>query len=479
MKSDPTLAWPVASIATALSYALAAGASLLLTGASGFGSPLYPSAGIALVSVLMFGWRMLPAVWAGSFIAQLLLKDAAPMTGVTVALALVIGFGAALQAGVGAWAVRRFQGLPLTLTEPREVARFFVLGAVLANVVSASVGVAALTWAHHLPAATALRSWLTWWTGDTIGVLIAAPMVLTLIGRPLSLWAPRRRSVALPLAIVTVLAALAIVQARRWDEDRSQALFERDAAGAYSAVTQRLQTPLHALEAMYALFVGSDDVSRDEFRAASSTWTDGDAGPQALGWAERVSADRLAAFEARARADGTSGYAVYDRGAAGERLPPGGGELMPIRYIEPTSRNAMALGVNALSVPQARQAIELARRSQRPAASVGFRLTQERGQQTGVVVYRAVYRAAHGTAAPPAGEPSGVLFVSLRMDEVLQRCSPGCHPISSCASSMPVWRATRRRAGSPVPRAARRRATAAASCSAAIWTSPSVAGSCA
>ena len=80
MKSDATLAWPVASVATALSYALAAAASLLLTGASGYGSPLYPSAGIALVSVLLFGWRMLPAVWAGLFIAQLLLKGSAPIT---------------------------------------------------------------------------------------------------------------------------------------------------------------------------------------------------------------------------------------------------------------------------------------------------------------------------------------------------------------------------------------------------------------
>ena len=420
MKSDVTLAWPAASIATALGYALAAGASLLLTGASGVGSPLYPSAGIALVSVLMFGWRMLPAVWAGAFIAQLLLKNAAPITGLAFLLSLVIGFGAAAQAAVGAWAVRRFQGQPLTLTEPREVARFFVLGAVLANIVSASVGVAALSWAHHLSAATALRSWLTWWTGDTIGVLIAAPIVLTLIGRPASVWAPRRRSVALPLAMLTVLATLAIVQARRWDEDRSQALFERDAAGAYSAVAQHLQTPLHALEAMRGLFIGSADVSRDEFRGASSTWTDGDAGPQAIGWAERVDARRLAAFEARARADGSSGYAVYDRGAAGERLPASGAELMPIRYIEPLGANAMALGVNVLSVPQARQAIELARRSQRPAASVGFRLTQERGQQTGVVVYRAVYPGPNGSGATPGSEPSGVLFVSLRMDEALR-----------------------------------------------------------
>jgi PAS domain S-box-containing protein len=417
MKSDVSLAWPVASTATALTYALAAAAALALTGGPGFGALFYPSAGVALVSVLMFGWRMLPAVWLGSFIANLFLRGPTSFGSMSIALALAIGLGASLQAGAGAWAVRRFQGLPLALTEPREVARFFTLGA-LANVVSASIGVAALGWAHGLPVAASLRSWLTWWTGDTLGVLIAAPLALAFVGRPAALWASRRRSVALPLAIVTVLATLAIMQAQRWDEDRAQALFERDAAGAHAAVTQRLQTPLHALEAMHSLFVASDDVSHAEFREASRAWLEGEGAPQAIGWSPRIDAARLPAFEALARADGMSGYAVYDRGAAGERLPVHGSEALPVRYIEPVGRNAMALGVNALSVPQARQAIELARHSHRPAASPGFRLTQERGQQTGVVVYRAVHPGA-GNAAPAAAA-RGVLFVTLRMDETLQ-----------------------------------------------------------
>ena len=62
--SLPTSLAPVAW--TALAYALAGVLSLLLAIPPGYASPLYPAAGIALASVLVFGRRMLPAVWLGA-----------------------------------------------------------------------------------------------------------------------------------------------------------------------------------------------------------------------------------------------------------------------------------------------------------------------------------------------------------------------------------------------------------------------------
>ena len=64
-----------------------------------------------------------------------------------IALLLVpaaIGLGAAAQAAVGAWLIRRFVRRPLTLTEAGDVLRFFALGAPVACLVSASVGTLAL-----------------------------------------------------------------------------------------------------------------------------------------------------------------------------------------------------------------------------------------------------------------------------------------------------------------------------------------------
>jgi PAS domain S-box-containing protein len=89
-----------------------------------------------------------------------------------------------------------------------------------------------------------------------------------------------------------------------------------------------------------------------------------------------------------------------------------GDEVLAIRYIEPEQRNAAALGVNALSIDAAAEAIRRAQRSGQPSASAGFRLTQEPADQTGVVIYHAL----PGTASAPG---RGVVFVTLRMDDAL------------------------------------------------------------
>ena len=69
--------------------------------------------------------------------------------------------------------------------------------------------------------------------------------------------------------------------------------------------------------------------------------------------------------------------------------------MIAIRFIEPLDGNAAALGVNALSMPAARAAIRAAVDTGRPAATAGFRLTQQAtsDRQMGVVIYQAIYDA--------------------------------------------------------------------------------------
>ncbi len=52
-------------------YALAGFAALLLTHTSGYASPLWPAAGIAVAGLLAWGWRCWPGVWFGSLLTHL------------------------------------------------------------------------------------------------------------------------------------------------------------------------------------------------------------------------------------------------------------------------------------------------------------------------------------------------------------------------------------------------------------------------
>ena len=417
------LLWPM--LLTALGYFLVSKAALLLAIPPSYASPLYPSAGLALAATLVYGLRILPGVALGALAVN---APLAPLRGLAdlaaLWLPLVTALGAALQAGIGTALVRwRLRG-PLLLGEPRDVAAFCLLGGLLACTINASLSTLALSVAGVVQPAALAFTWWTWWGGDTLGVLIGAPITLTLIGQPRADWAARRVPLGLPMLMATALLAVATALVTRWDTERSQHTFTRDAAALGATLDAELRQSLYALEAIHGLFIGSDEVSDDEMRRVSATWLALPIRLQALGFSERVARPDLARFEALVARQSGRPYRVFDRSDRATADP----DVVAIRFIEPIASNQAALGLNALSVPAAREAIQRSTRDDKPAATTGFRLTQERENQAGVVVYRALYRAAPGTLSkdPNSGQPppaqraaalSGVVFVSLRMQQ--------------------------------------------------------------
>jgi len=409
--------------ATTIGYFVVAAVSLRLAIPPGFMTPLYPAAGIALACVLMYGPRMLIGIALAAFATNILAGLQGPqLDPSTWAMPATIALGATLQAWAGAWLVRRFVQQPLTLVEPRDVSAF--LGAsVVSCLINATLTTAAL-WLRGRSTASLPLSWGIWWIGDLLGVLIATPIMLTLFARPREAWAPRRLSVGLTLAIVTVLLTLGILQVARWNRERISTAFERDASSASLAVSAHLREPLQALQALRGVYVASDDVSREEMHLASQAWI-GSGSLQALGWLERVRRADIPAFEARARAEGFADYRVFDRNEAadGSSIAAADDEVTALRFIEPLDGNAAALGVNSRSIPAARGAIDSALRSGQPVATPGFRLTQQPSDQRGVVVYQAVYQRAAGNRPSP-DQAVGLAFVTLRLDQLMHELAP-------------------------------------------------------
>jgi hypothetical protein len=72
--AEAGLPWAAAMLLTALAYVVAGVLALLLAIPPGYASPLYPAAGVALASTLVYGWRMLPGVALGAFAVNLSLS---------------------------------------------------------------------------------------------------------------------------------------------------------------------------------------------------------------------------------------------------------------------------------------------------------------------------------------------------------------------------------------------------------------------
>jgi PAS domain S-box-containing protein len=412
MKDDSNVSWPWVLGLTALAYALTGWLALRLAFPPSYAAPLYPPAGIALAAAWVYGRPALAAVALGAIGVNLGLSAARGQVDLSaLGVPLAVGIGATLQAAIGCALVRRFVAQPLTLAQPRDIGRFLLLAAPVACLVNASIATAALGLSSAVPPSALAFTWWTWWIGDSLGVLIAAPAVLTLIGQPRSAWAPRRATVAAPLLLLTALLAGATLAVARWDEQRLRTAFERQAAAAGDAVAAWLSGPLQALQAVHGVFQAQPQLTREDMRGATAWWLQQPLHLQAIGFSERVPRAQIARFEAEVRADGPADFRVFERPdrPAGATV---GDEVVAIRYIEPQQRNAAALGVNALSIDAAAEAIRRAQRSGQPSASAGFRLTQEAANQTGVVIYHAL----PGTASAPG---RGVVFVTLRMDDAL------------------------------------------------------------
>lgn len=166
------------------------------------------------------------------------------------------------------------------------------------------------------------------------------------------------------------------------------------------------------------MFIASEDVSRDEMRRASEAWLS--AGRlAAIGWYEAMERGQVPAFEATVRNEGLTQFRVFERSENAASTPRE--PVIVMRFVEPMRGNASALGLNVLSIPAARAAIERSRAEAVSVASAPFALTQipEGQDRTGVVVYRAVAFGEGLGDARTRGPLPCAPFVTLRPGPLL------------------------------------------------------------
>ena len=173
----------VAWLVFALAYFGLAQLGLLLA-VPEFASPIWPAAGLAVAVVLRFGPRLLPGVLFGEAAVAL-------MAGVPPIWALGMGAGNLAATALAVAALRRLGGRPDWLQRSRDVLIFIGAGALAASLVAATVGTLGLRWAGWVEPADLFRTWVTWWLGDAVGMI--------LVGSLFTAWlspvenAPRRR----------------------------------------------------------------------------------------------------------------------------------------------------------------------------------------------------------------------------------------------------------------------------------------------
>jgi diguanylate cyclase len=178
-------------------YFGAAKAGLAFAFANQSVTSIWPPTGIALAAVLIWGYRMWPAIWVGAFLANI--TTAGP-----VLSDLAIATGNTLEAVVGAYLLSRVAGFRPSLDRVRDVVSLVVFAGLLSTAISAIVGVTSLWAAGLVPDGQILPTWRVWWFGDLGGDLVVAPALLILAVRPALPRRPWVRVEAVVLAVVLV-----------------------------------------------------------------------------------------------------------------------------------------------------------------------------------------------------------------------------------------------------------------------------------
>lgn len=408
------------TIATTLLFALAYGLvgwlALQVTIPPDYVSILFPSAGMALAFIVIAGPRAVWGVFVGSLLVQLLATLQAGASPLTWSL-LPPALGAMLQALVGAALMKRFTGAQTTLDTPRDIAFFIGLVAPLSCLINASVSVPTLLLAGIISPEAALFSWVNWWLGDTLGVMLATPLTLAFLGMPRDAWRSRRTPLTVTLITALLLTGLAFNEARETETLRMQNQYEREANSLAGSIERRLASQLDLLFALERFATLSLGFSRDDFRAFTEGMLKRYEGTQNYTWNPLVTDQDRRSFEARIRFVYYPDYHIQDRLATTPpTLTPAqpAPEYLPILYVEPRAGNEAIIGLNPLSIPASREAIERSRTSGEPAASAPFILTQETGEQIGVVIYQAIRQTRSGD-----DETVGLISTALRIDDLL------------------------------------------------------------
>jgi len=179
----------------AIAYYVLARIGLMAAVAQPVVSSAWPPAGFALGVLLLLGVRNWPGVALGAFALN-------ATSHVPVPAAALMGLGNASSAVVATVLLGRI-GFDRGMTRLRDVLALLACGAVLGPMISASVGLGSLMLAGQVLPAAAPALWPVYWSGDAIGVLVFAPLVLA--------WGARRPAFVAGRAVEGAALAAALV----------------------------------------------------------------------------------------------------------------------------------------------------------------------------------------------------------------------------------------------------------------------------
>ena len=141
---------------------------------------IWSPSGFALAMILLVGRRAWAGILLGAFIINTIafIDFSTSFTIITSLMAgLTICFGSLAQAILGAALIKHYANASDFMMSLKSFISFIIIVPIM-SLISSSIGVTALFLTGFIPHELLGETWITWWIGDGVGILIFTPLIL-------------------------------------------------------------------------------------------------------------------------------------------------------------------------------------------------------------------------------------------------------------------------------------------------------------
>lgn len=395
--------------------------SLLATPPSN-ASPVWPAAGLALAFSLTYGFRIFPGLFLGCLAVQIFsFLDFS--TTESFQPSLITGsmssLGASLQAFLGAYLIKRCINMQTPLVNDKDIFCFFFWGGLFSCITSPSIGIATIYSIQLITAESIPISWLTWWVGDSIGVIIFTPMILTFIAKPHLGWKERKKSVAYPL-LFTFLVIISIFKYSQTQEaDRIRSEFITQTNLLHINLLDEIKKLTEINENLRTVFASIAQINQKEFDSLTRRLISNNTAIQALEWIPYITDKERQTFE-----NINPGIMITAANSKNEMVrAKQKNSYLPIAFVQPLTGNKRAQGYDISHNPIALSAAMKAGNSGKTAITPPIQLIQDHQNNAGFVFYSPVYESTSSRAdvAPDSNNLKGLVACVFILKDIVNK----------------------------------------------------------
>ncbi|OUS13230.1 hypothetical protein A9Q97_05240, partial [Rhodospirillales bacterium 47_12_T64] len=241
---------------------------------------------------------------------------------------------------------------------------------------------------------------------------------------------PRQRPYIIPLLVffIGIMASVSIysLMTELSLSDRKE-VFLQQANNHFFAVEEHMFSTQDVLTSLKAFVKNTDNLKRENFDNFASVLLQRHQEIQALEWIPRVPNNQRSRYEARAQAEGYTGYQIKERlvndGKSGLASAIDRPEYFPVYYAYPFQGNEAAIGFDLGSNPERLKALTAARDTGDFVVTQRITLVQETGTQAGILMFLPMYeaRGVPDDLEKRREQLTGFVLIVLRVGDLIEK----------------------------------------------------------